>query len=159
MRTENAGDNPVRGEDKMAGNNCVEDLGSSLGYADSKGFNMSLGDVGNPDELQRTRSQFRGMNTTTRLYAIESIGIFFRNKESLDRFQEKLPFMKSEYISYLFDIVTDLKAPFWPRCGLCGKPIQTESESEEIWVGPINADGGQEGYVHKGNGKCLTGNG
>ncbi len=47
--------------------------------------------------------------------------------------------------------------PFWSNCGLCNKPIQTEAEAEEIWVGPTNASGGKKGYIHTGNGTCLQG--
>lgn len=45
--------------------------------------------------------------------------------------------------------------PFWPACALCGKPIQTEAEAELIWIGPINAPGGQQCYMHVGRGACL----
>ena len=45
--------------------------------------------------------------------------------------------------------------PFWPKCGLCGKPINLESEAEEFWTGPINSPGGSKGYIHVGRGECL----
>lgn len=44
--------------------------------------------------------------------------------------------------------------PFWPKCGLCGLPIQTKAEAKEIWVGYINTLFGRKGYIHDG-GNCL----
>jgi hypothetical protein len=70
---------------------------------------LVLGEIGNPDDLQKSRSQFRDMDMAVRRDAVKRISDFFANEKQVERLRQHLPYATDQEIQALDAITSKLE--------------------------------------------------